>query len=108
MKKDMFSSVPTRAFLVDVLSVAKVICAKFPTIFFAGMLVAGSLNSLAAYGQPSKRGLQATTSSSDSGSQLGKYYALVIGNNKYQYVAKLQTAVNDADAVGQLLRDRYG
>ncbi|SRR6266700_2615871 len=108
MKKDMFSSVPTRAFLVDMLSVAKVICAKFPTVLFAGMLVAGSLNSLAAYGQPSKRGLQATTSSSDSGPQLGKYYALVIGNNKYKYVAKLQTAVNDADAVDQLLRDRYG
>jgi hypothetical protein len=32
---------------------------------------------------------------------------LVIGNNNYQYVSKLQTAVNDANAVAQLLHDRY-
>jgi hypothetical protein len=38
------------------------------------------------------------------------YYALVIGNNDYQsaHIEKLKTAVNDANAVGNLLRARYG
>jgi len=43
-----------------------------------------------------------------SGVHLGRYYALVIGNNDYEYLPKLQTAVNDARALGVLLRDRYG
>jgi len=38
----------------------------------------------------------------------GPYYALVIGNNNYHYLHKLQTAVNDANAIAQLLRERYG
>jgi len=38
----------------------------------------------------------------------GKYYALVIGNNNYQYLSKLQTAVNDAQEVGKVLRDQFG
>ncbi len=46
-----------------------------------------------------------------AGVKLGKYYALVIGNNSYQASAgypALQSAVNDATAVAQLLRNRYG
>lgn len=39
---------------------------------------------------------------------MGSYYALVIGNNNYQNLPKLQTAENDATAVAQLLHDRYG
>ncbi len=38
----------------------------------------------------------------------GHYYALVIGNNTYQYLKPLQTAVADAKAVAQVLRDKYG
>lgn len=38
----------------------------------------------------------------------GPYYALVIGNNNYKYLTKLQTAVNDANAIAQLLREHYG
>jgi hypothetical protein len=38
----------------------------------------------------------------------GKYVALIIGNDTYQSVANLKTAVNDARAVEILLRDRYG
>lgn len=37
----------------------------------------------------------------------GKYYCLVIGNNKYRYVKKLKTASIDANVVSNLLRDRY-
>jgi len=32
----------------------------------------------------------------------------LIGNNKYRYVTGLETAVNDAEAVGRLLEERYG
>jgi hypothetical protein len=39
----------------------------------------------------------------------GNYYALVIGINEYPAgLPSLKTAVNDANAVGQLLHDRYG
>jgi hypothetical protein len=40
--------------------------------------------------------------------RLGEYHALVIGNNDYPDLPKLQTAVNDAKALSALLRDRYG
>jgi hypothetical protein len=45
-----------------------------------------------------------------SGVKLGRFHALVIGNNAYQspeYPA-LQSAVNDATAVAQVLKQRYG
>ena len=38
----------------------------------------------------------------------GDYYALVIGNNNYQYLPKLMTAKNDAEVVGHMLRHDYG
>lgn len=38
----------------------------------------------------------------------GHYVALVIGNNNYRYGPKLRTAVNDARAVADLLKSRYG
>lgn len=38
----------------------------------------------------------------------GKYYALVIGNNDYQFVPKLDTAENDAKEVAQVLQNYYG
>jgi hypothetical protein len=41
-------------------------------------------------------------------SDLGTFYALVIGNNSYQEFPALSTAVNDADAIGAILKNRYG
>jgi len=38
----------------------------------------------------------------------GKYYALIIGNNSYKYIRKLETAINDAKAVKDVLNSRYG
>ncbi len=38
----------------------------------------------------------------------GSYYALVIGNEKYQKVARLETAVADATEVGRLLESKFG
>lgn len=37
-----------------------------------------------------------------------KQYALVIGINNYRHLGKLNTAVNDAQEVAQVLRDLYG
>ncbi len=38
----------------------------------------------------------------------GAYRALIIGINEYAHLPKLETAVNDAVAVDQVLRDQYG
>ncbi|MCH9675635.1 MAG: caspase family protein [Gammaproteobacteria bacterium] len=38
----------------------------------------------------------------------GAYHAIVIGNNNYQQMPKLQTAVRDAQQVAKLLEQRYG
>jgi formylglycine-generating enzyme required for sulfatase activity len=38
----------------------------------------------------------------------GRYHALVIGNNAYQHLTPLETAVTDAEAIAEVLRDRYG
>ena len=38
----------------------------------------------------------------------GSYHALVIGNNDYDHLPNLKTAVNDADTVASVLRDDYG
>ncbi len=40
--------------------------------------------------------------------QFGNYHALVIGNNKYQSLPKLVTAVNDAKTVAGILEGEYG
>lgn len=39
---------------------------------------------------------------------LGRYYALVIGNNKYPNFTNLKSAVGDADALSGLLKKSYG
>jgi Caspase domain len=39
---------------------------------------------------------------------LGNYHALVIGNNKYRHLPKLETASNDAEAVADVLKNSYG
>ena len=38
----------------------------------------------------------------------GRYYALVIGNDSYQHVPPLQTAVADARVIESILREQYG
>lgn len=42
------------------------------------------------------------------GISFGNYYALVIGNNAYQNIQPLRTAVNDAKVVANLLEKKYG
>jgi ankyrin repeat protein len=38
----------------------------------------------------------------------GRYSALIIGNNNYQYLPPLKTAQNDAKKVAETLKDKYG
>ena len=38
----------------------------------------------------------------------GKHYGLMIGNNDYKYIPKLQTARKDASEVEKVLREQYG
>ncbi len=38
----------------------------------------------------------------------GQYYALVIGNNKYQNLPNLKTAVSDAEETARVLKEKYG
>ncbi len=38
----------------------------------------------------------------------GRYHALVIGNNNYRHLSDLETAINDANAIGRVLREDYG
>ncbi len=46
--------------------------------------------------------------SSLPGVNFGNYYALIVGNNNYPQLTDLITAENDARAVDQVLRSRYG
>jgi hypothetical protein len=39
---------------------------------------------------------------------LGDYHALIIGNNSYDHLPRLDTAINDAQALETVLRQRYG
>ncbi len=44
----------------------------------------------------------------DSGSDFGRYHALVIGINDYAHYRNLETAVTDAQAVNKILKQQYG
>jgi len=52
--------------------------------------------------------LQTSGPASAEAIDFGRYFALVIGANDYQHLPKLQTAVNDASAVHDLLTREYG
>ncbi len=45
---------------------------------------------------------------SSAGIDLGRYHALVIGNNRYRDLPGLKTAAGDAQAVAAVLREDYG
>jgi uncharacterized caspase-like protein len=78
--------------------------------FCAVLLLAGFLSPLHLHGQTagSKRGIQDASLPALSGVKPGPYYALVIGNKNYRYLTRLQTPIDDANAVAQLLRDDFG
>jgi len=51
---------------------------------------------------------EASTDTKVYKSSAGQYYALIIGNNNYQHIRKLETARKDAEAVSQILETQYG
>jgi uncharacterized caspase-like protein len=55
-----------------------------------------------------RRESDATATADNGAPASGRYYALVIGNNDYQELARLKTAVNDAREVDSVLREQYG
>jgi len=59
---------------------------------------------------PSPRGVTLTpqTANPSTLEDPGPYHALVIGINDYSHLRKLETAVNDATQVAQVLQDEYG
>lgn len=66
---------------------------------------------VASLGPPKMRGVvDPLRSSLDEfrGVAQGKDYALVIGNSNYEHIPSLDTPTNDARAVGELLKERYG
>jgi len=83
---------------------------RLSPIVIGAVAVVLSLHSYALYAQHTTRGVVDTDKSPTGPGMLepGTYYALVIGNNNYKYLTKLQTAVNDAKDVAQTLRDTYG
>ncbi|SRR6266700_671384 len=98
LKNQSRTAVPDILFLVAVsLSVLLPVCSQ-----------ANGLQSGTKKASQSHRGLTTPDPEPASAASIGPYYALVIGNNNYKYVNKLQTAVNDAEAVAQMLRERYG
>jgi len=56
----------------------------------------------------SKTVRRADGSGGSGGVDFGRYYALVIGNNKYKNLPKLSTAEADALSVAAVLKDGYG
>ena len=55
-----------------------------------------------------KRDLSVEAKKASDTAFTGKYYALIIGNNDYKYIPKLETARKDAVEVEKLLKERYG
>ena len=53
-------------------------------------------------------GVMACGRSASADVDYGRYYALVVGINEYEHLPKLETAVNDASAIHDLLAREYG
>jgi len=58
---------------------------------------------------PNSRTLNATArQATELGLDLGRFHAVIIGNNNYAAMPDLKTAITDARAIGDLLARRYG
>jgi len=78
-----------------------------PILFWLVLLVSPLVLSTAE-AQQTSRGVTDSSAPATVTLQPGPYYALVIGNNNYLHLNKLQTAVNDAKEVSALLEGSYG
>jgi len=77
-------------------------------IFLVVFLVIGSLSPPGLHGQTPKREVATADPMPGASPLSGSYHALVIGNREYRNLPKLQTSLNDANAMAQLLHERYG
>jgi len=72
----------------------------------------GVTGSFASYPRDDARPTDSTNRQTDlslaNPKAFGAYHALVIGNDAYRHLPRLETAVGDAATVADLLRDRYG
>ncbi len=59
------------------------------------------------WGQSSKQSITITKASIDFKKDFGDYYALIIGINKYKKLINLETAVNDAKEISNILKNKY-
>jgi hypothetical protein len=82
---------------------------RWNRVFRISLIIVGLLNSFIAHAQTasSNRGVQVANSSPAPSLQIGTYYALIIGNQNYKNLPKLQTPINDAKEMAQLLQERY-
>lgn len=74
---------------------------------FTAAATVGTIPLLYAQAPPRGVALRAPQSNTVSG-QHGAYYALVIGIKNYQTLPKLETPLDDAGAIADVLRRRYG
>lgn len=79
--------------------------AKAPMVLLVAFLFMLAWTALPHTGAQ-ERGL--TTGTGGPPANVGRYYALIIGNNAYTSLPKLKTAEADARALDRLLREAYG
>jgi hypothetical protein len=77
-------------------------------VFLVASLVGASLGGVTLGAQASRGNVQDSGPPAATSLSNGRYCALVIGNNHYGYMGRLETAANDANAVAKLLQERYG
>ena len=59
------------------------------------------------WGQSGQENLELEKTRETFNINYGDYYALVIGNNEYEYLPQLNTAVNDASVISKILKNKY-
>ena len=74
----------------------------------AFLLAIGLTQAPALASQAPSRGVELANANSAAIGVNGPYYALIIGNNDYQFLPHLETATNDAQAMERLLHNEFG
>jgi hypothetical protein len=74
-------------------------------VFLVASLVGASLGGVTLGAQASRGNVQDSGPPAATSLSNGRYCALVIGNNHYGYMGRLETAANDANAVANCCRN---
>ena len=81
---------------------------KVTSVDFVAVDKKGKRTTVSLTFQPEKKAHQQGQRWSYGDIAFGRYKALLIGNETYQYIPQLRTAINDVDALATVLRDQYG